>query len=210
MFDACYVINLDRRPDRYEAFCERLPTDWPFPTPTRYSAYDGRDALIVPLGWKATRGAFGCLLSHRSLLRRAAENFESILILEDDVLFRAGFSAKATALVDRCREWDQIYLGGQHVAPTVDTDIKGLRRCVKTQRTHAYAVSARGAARLLPIVDRADTHIDVYYARAQKDELITAYAPAVWLCGQAPGQSDVFGSKQPARVLENYWDEEPQ
>jgi GR25 family glycosyltransferase involved in LPS biosynthesis len=208
-FDCCYCISLDRRPDRWEAFCERLPKDWPFPTPQRFSAYDGRDALIIPENWKATTGAFGCLLSHRVLLRQAAEAQESVLILEDDVTFRPWFAERAQAMREAIHDndWDLLFFGGQHILPSTQTELCGVRRCVKTQRTQAYAVSARGASLLLPISEAADNHIDVYYARAMHAGTVKAYSAHPWLCGQSAGTSDVFGSKQPARTVDNFWDE---
>jgi len=123
------------------------------------------------------------------------------------VIFRDGFSEHAKALCESVGDWDQIFFGGQHVMPSQSTDNPDIRKCVKCQRTHAYAVSARGAATLLPLLEVTETHVDVLYARAQYDGLIKAYAPSLWLCGQGPGTSDVFGSKQPARTVENYWDE---
>jgi GR25 family glycosyltransferase involved in LPS biosynthesis len=205
----CVCINLDRRPDRWAAFCDRLPKDWPFPYPERFSAFDGKDSLIIPPGWLATPGAFGCLLSHRVLLRETAERNQTILILEDDVIFRPNFSEQARLFVENVLDWDMLYFGGQHLPDfhSLPTEHSNVRKCVKTQRTHAYAITPGAAERLLPLAEATDSHIDVLYARAQYDGLVKAYAAHPWLCGQTAGTSDVFGTKQQARTVDNFWNE---
>lgn len=208
--DATHCISLDRRPDRWARFVANVPTTWTFPQPQKFSAYDGREVLVIPPNWKATPGAFGCLLSHRVLLREAVEKRQTILIFEDDVIFRPAFCEKLSSILATAPPFDLLFLGGQHVVPSLPCEYTGLRKCRKTQRTHAYIVSPEGADVLLPIAERADTHIDVLYARAMDLKAIVAYAVASWLCGQTGGESDIFGANQRGRTEENYWDEVPQ
>ena len=206
MFDHCFFLNLDRRPDRWQAFCERLPHDWPFPTPTRFSGVDGR-CCTVPESWQATPGAYGCMLSHRMILERAADNDESVLILEDDAVFRPGFASEAIRLLTVVpRGWHQLYFGGQHdkLLPP-EPVVSGLVRCCGTRKTHAYAVSPDGAAQLAIALQAADTHADCVFHKLHRN--IAAYAASPWLVGQAAGISDIFGSQ--ASVRENFWDEVP-
>ena len=127
MFDRVLVLNLDRRPQRWEAFCARLEKrgDWPFPEPQRYSAVDGKeipsDDFPPSERWKSSPGARGCFLSHRQILGEVAAGTENVLILEDDAFCVKGFGVKvAEFLAAVPDDWDQIYLGGQHLYPFRD------------------------------------------------------------------------------------------
>ena len=206
MLDHCFCLNLDRRLDRWEAFCERLPHDWPFPTPARISAVDGRQCRI-PESWKATPGAYGCMLSHRLILERAAENSERVLILEDDAVFRTGFSELAKRLLCEVPTgWHQLYFGGEHDKLLPSSAVRpGLVRCHGTRKTHAYVVSPEGAAQLAIALQSADTHVDCVFHKLH--QRIASYAASPWLVGQAAGVSDIFGLQ--SRVGENFWDEVP-
>lgn len=122
IFDACYLINLDRRKDRLshaKAEVERaklvqcLQPQVPL---TRISAVDGltldveklgREGRISPLGLERFRlpveeklfgmdlsaGAVGCALSHRLAWQKVVKaQCKAALILEDDVEFHHRFS----------------------------------------------------------------------------------------------------------------------
>ena len=56
IFEKTVCINLERRPDRWKAFLERVDAiDWPFDTPNRELAIDG-DRCGVPRWWRQGRG----------------------------------------------------------------------------------------------------------------------------------------------------------
>ncbi|TWU39483.1 hypothetical protein [Novipirellula artificiosorum] len=57
--DRCFLINLDRREDRLREWMRQLPQPWPFPTPQRFAAIDGR-RVPTPPQWRAGNGAWGC------------------------------------------------------------------------------------------------------------------------------------------------------
>ncbi|KAK7195189.1 glycosyltransferase family-like protein [Novymonas esmeraldas] len=121
IFDACYVLNLDRRPDRWahvqqqvkQAKLSRfLKADVAV---TRVSGVDGdtldvaalhRSGALTDLGYQRsqlpteeklygmdlTRGAIGCALAHRAVWQRVvAEQRACALILEDDLEFHHQF-----------------------------------------------------------------------------------------------------------------------
>lgn len=211
MYDQVLCINLDRRPERWEAFCDRLPRPWPWGVPQRFSAADGL-ALYrqkqIPPRWTASPGAYGCYLSHLAVLERTAEAGESALIFEDDCLFRADFAAKAAAFLQNVpADWHQLYFGGQHgderrPAPPVPV-APGVCRCVQTRRTHAYAVSPAGAPLLLDTLRRGFNHVDVLYLMEHRR--INAYCPDEWMCGQAAGVSDIFGFNAPVHLPDQWW-----
>ena len=131
-----YVINLDRRRDRWEAL-EAQPEVRKIPNVQRFSAVDGKtlnaetDSRISVIGRynikNFTRrshdmldsiGGVGCALSHITLWQKlAASDQEVFLILEDDLIVRDGMwgrvrtaFAKYPWLADTSK-WDLWSLG---------------------------------------------------------------------------------------------------
>ena len=99
MFERVYCINLARRAERWQEFTSGLPDDWPFPQPERFEAIDG-ERCPPPAWWNTSPGAWGCWRSHVAILKRCLnEGIDSVLILEDDAIFREGFTAKAEAFL---------------------------------------------------------------------------------------------------------------
>ena len=97
-FSKIYCINLDRRPDRWEESLkefERLNIDV-----NRVSAIDG--------------GASGLTQTNYNILNEAIlNNYENILILEDDVKFIDCFYEKFNNKMGYLpKDWDLLYLGG--------------------------------------------------------------------------------------------------
>ncbi|KAF5222632.1 putative glycosyl transferase-like protein [Trypanosoma cruzi] len=121
IFDACYVLNLDRRRDRWahvQRQIARVGLEKFIQPPakvTRVSGVDGnsldvealhRDGVITDLGYTRfllpteeklfgmdlTRGAIGCALGHRKIWEMiVAERRTRALVLEDDVEFHHKF-----------------------------------------------------------------------------------------------------------------------
>src|SRR5690349_1383334 len=74
LFDRIVCINLDRRPDRWESFSQRLaPAGIPADRVMRFAAIDGT-ILPPPPWWKAGRGAWGCHQSHVRVLEDALQD----------------------------------------------------------------------------------------------------------------------------------------
>lgn len=205
VFDQVVCVNLDRRPDRWSQFCQRLQKiDWSFLTPDRFSAIDG-NLCRPPNWWTQTSGAWGCLQSHISILENALQNgINSILVFEDDADFIDEFSNKVLEfLADVPDDWDQIYLGGQHLSssriPPIPIGPKILR-CKNVNRTHAYAV--RGIKFITEIYrhlqdypSHARTprhHVDHRLGILHGTDKYNIYAPRKWLVGQVGGPSDVL------------------
>src|SRR5262245_46044684 len=111
---AVVCINLKRREERWKAFQERLPGDWPFRKIVRFPAIDGR-ACVPPPWWKESAGAWGCYRSHLRVVEDCLNNdLESVLVLEDDAEFPPTFAADAAEFLRHVPDdWDMLYLGGQ-------------------------------------------------------------------------------------------------
>ena len=180
--DDAFVINLDRREDRKQAFLEAHP-DLRGGV-RRLPAYDGRYLDIKTPGlaalfktndffWK--KAVMGCALSHLkvwSLLSTETTDIQSILILEDDVRLQKGWrDAWSRAYSSLPNDWDCVYLGGVlppnrgAFANTLERVGPGLARVapntvfgqtVATRYFHfcayAYVLSRRGAKKILDMI----------------------------------------------------------
>jgi len=134
---------------------------WPV---ERYSAVDGAKVQI-PAEWTGSPGAYGCLQSHLAVVRHArAQGRESVLIMEDDVLFDKQFHEKFRECVRSLPEnWDMLFFGCLHSdQPTpVANGIEKLRGSFSTfmyaLRQRVYDAFIRLNSRAKQAVDRNNT-----------------------------------------------------
>ncbi len=205
-------INLDRRPDRWEQFQHNCP----IAGVERSAAIDGRRCR-PPEWWRQGGGAWGCMLSHISILQAALmdgldQRGGVLLVLEDDALFPPDFAEKAERfLLAVPKDWDQLYFGGQHrgVRARPPQRINGeVIRPYMVNRTQAYAV--RGEFMRVLYRHLCDWPDHARHPRHHVDhrmELLHAsgrhnvYAPTRWIIGQAGGKSDVSGRM----AQDRYW-----
>jgi len=200
-FDRVVVVNLARRPERMAEFWRNLGEAWPFARPRRFDAVDG-SAVAIPAQWKRGAGAWGCMLSHRAIMREAiAEGIGSILVLEDDAVPVAGFGQKAADFLRRVPEdWDCLMLGGEHLAAPKPV-AAGVVQCVSTNRTHAFAIRRRMMPGLLKFWETVtNDHCDIVLAACMG--YFKAYAPQPFLIGQRAGFSDVTMREEKGRLFE--------
>ena len=124
------VINLDRRPDRWEAFEKRalrVAGERFLERCERVSAVDGSmlapsaelDHLFRDNTFGLRRGVVGCALSHLSIWREVAEgNAPGCLVFEDDARVADGFTGQLVELCGRLLELDEPFdmaiLGYEH------------------------------------------------------------------------------------------------
>src|SRR5687768_899921 len=102
-------INLDRRPERWDRMQARFAAAGVGPV-ERFQAVDGSGGG-VPASWPYSSGAYGCLQSHLAVVREArALGQESILIMEDDVVFADGFHEQFQERVRSLpADWDMLF-----------------------------------------------------------------------------------------------------
>lgn len=123
----CYVVNLDRREDRWTVFKKRaeqasIEECWTRKY-RRFPAIDGKKLrstrqlrrIFDPNNYNWTRGVIGCALSHIRLwcdLVNGSEN--GLVVLEDDVQFCPLFKTKLAVVYNDSKQipdWDIIELG---------------------------------------------------------------------------------------------------
>ena len=124
-----FVINLDRRKDRYNDFLKRIPFD--SDVCERFSAIDGKN--IKDFKHKDNPFVIGCHLSHKNILNLVVddENIKDddiILIFEDDVFFSDSFDLEIRKIVQFLKKLDKInyllYIGGRFTLNFKPSSIK--------------------------------------------------------------------------------------
>jgi hypothetical protein len=211
LFERVFVINLARRPERWSTFCKYLPCDWPFVSPQRYEALDG-EVVTPPHWWHGGRGAWGCYKTHVRILEDCLnQNYQSVLILEDDAVCIKGFTAKVQQFFDAVPgDWSLIYLGGQHLEEDQRLPRKvndWVYRPFNVNRCHCYGFRGR---QIIEQVYRhlhnfqdwkVSHHVDHYLGELHKRTEKGCYVPKEWLVGQNEGMSDICGKKLEVRIF---------
>ncbi len=198
-FDRVVFLNLARRRERLARFTQSFG-DWPFKTPVRFEAIDGAQ-IQIPDYWNKSPGAWGCMLSHRAVLRNAiVDGVSSLFVLEDDACPVPDFAAHAADfLANVPDDWDCLMFGAEHLATPVPVS-DGVVRCMGSNRTHAFALRGRIMPTLLEYWHRYKTdHCDIVLASLMR--YFKVYAPDPFLIGQDAGPSDVTGHDERLRFL---------
>lgn len=117
-FDNIFLINLERRKDRWDSVSSKL--DKLGIAVEKFRAYDGellnkfvdKNVLV-----RRTGGYIGCLLSHLEVMKIALERgYERILILEDDIAIHKDIHKYFDIIMSEVERngnsnWDILYLG---------------------------------------------------------------------------------------------------
>lgn len=160
-----FVVNMDACADRWAAVRPRLEAAG-FGDLRRWPGVDARKGEELQAAWAAVGwprfdasdaefvsypGKQGCLLSHVALWRHILEaGLPVAVIFEDDVEFHARWAELAPKYYAATpTDWDALYLGSQ-----IDYFGGVPSHIMRTPVfcTHAYAVTAAGARRLLSTV----------------------------------------------------------
>ena len=198
-FERVYVINLKRRPDRRRRLEQLMKdTKWPFKKPIWFDAVDG--SKVPPgNGFISGGGAWGCRQSWSRILEECLnEEVKSVLVLEDDAVWRDDFASQVKGFFDRVpSDWECVFLGGQNMAtPRIIVD--GVGRSKNTQRTHAIGLRGGGIRKAYHCMVTSDRHIDHRFG-PESGRWTTTYQPVPFLIGQDSTQSDISGRKDHAR-----------
>ena len=188
-----YVINLDRRSDRFDKFKLEYKGCLKY---TRYSAVDGRalksslqlQRLFDGNDYNMRRGMVGCALSHIKLIIEFLNSSNKMMVvLEDDIQFTENFDSKLEILLADCQtyDWDMIYLGchlrnKNNVNKSEEFRVERMNASESLSYsmggTFGYVISKNGAMKLLEFINvngmsngidtvqqKAADHMDIYY-----------------------------------------------
>ena len=200
-FERVVCISLKRREDRRRRLRKLIKeSGFPFAAPKFMDAIDGGSGLI-PVGnnFRSGGGAWGCRQSWVRVLEEAmTDGVESLLVLEDDAIWRPSIAEECEAFFeDVPSDWQIVFLGGQNMKPPANV-AEGVGRTRNTQRTHAIGFRREGMRWLYRITASADRHIDHKIGAAMAG-YNKAYEPIPFIIGQDATQSDISGRKDNAR-----------
>lgn len=212
-FDRVVVVSMaDRMELRKRFYNELSRRGWPFKMPEVFTGVPGR-LLPTPQGWPTSAGAWGCMLSHQQILQHAiVDGVKRLLVLEDDAVLVPGFSERAREFLNLVPDdWDMLFLGGQHDDPPLAVlqgglppAYSGLVRCIRTERTHAYAVQGDFMRTLYRQWVSRMGHCDVVLQSLIPTHKV--YAPRFFLAGQGEHVSDINSAKKRTE----FWDRRPE
>ncbi|VDD77357.1 unnamed protein product [Mesocestoides corti] len=169
-FDQIYLINLERRPDRLEKMTYALREQGIEAKLIR--ATDGKELNPESIKqWNITQlsgyadpyhkralkyGEIGCFLSHYRIWQdMLTDDYERILILEDDLRFVPGFTRRLRATVEEADvgmpDWELLYVGRKRMSSNEEM-VPGTRHLAFPSYTYwtlAYVLRRSGAHKLM-------------------------------------------------------------
>jgi GR25 family glycosyltransferase involved in LPS biosynthesis len=216
-FDRVYVINCAHRPDRKARVMSHLLGSGMVENPDKLAVFNAivGDWTTNPACWTSGQGAWGCLRSHQRLVEdvmhdrddRYQPKLGNVLVLEDDVVFLDKALEDLNRFMEAVPEdWDQIYLGGQHMQQHEDTDNPAVIVGRSVNRTHAYALAAKAWQPFYRHISHApdyhgsNKHIDHQLELAHRRRDWKVYCPRVWICDQEEGSSNISGKTSPRQT----------
>jgi glycosyl transferase family 25 len=195
-FDHIYVLNLDRRPDRWSNIQKQLERIC-VSKAVRFSAIDKKP------GW------IGCFDSHLAILQRAFDaKARNVLVLEDDAELYSDWTTIWQASSRQIHpDWDMLYLGynlnpdANMPPPFIAPNLLHLNDALTT---HAYAVNGKcleGIIQHIKACIGQNTPIDLVYNKLFSQ--IKAYGVYPMLFYQAVGFSDILGCESNFHFRQN-------
>jgi GR25 family glycosyltransferase involved in LPS biosynthesis len=164
-FSKIYCVNLPSRPDRRQNAINQFNKiglkGYQF-----FNAIDGRELNLKAGSAFLNPAMVGCYLSHYLIIREAIENnYESILVFEDDINFIVGAATFLDYAIPTVpADWEFIYLG-YTVYPKEIKNTKILSDYWAIPGhcwgTHAYAVRGNGIAKLWQGLKHITNQIDI-------------------------------------------------
>lgn len=187
-FEKVYVINLDRRKDRYENFIKEL-SKFNITGFERVSGVDGKNLTLKKNN--LLLGEIGILLTHIEIIKKCQKDgVENVLILEDDVTFTNEIKKIDEYMSSLPKDWDFIYFGGNHTygkQPLMINDkINKLNYSVGLQ---CVGINKRMFEPILNLLSLIEKQVDTYYAELHS--VCNAYCFNPNIAKQSIGFSDI-------------------
>jgi hypothetical protein len=182
-FDKVYCVNLDKRTDRLENFQKQVDKhnlgDY-----TRISAVDGKTLDLSDYSKTLSCGELGLVLTNLQIIKEAKENnFEKILILEDDCTFEDEIINIQEYFDKLPFDWDMLYMGGNHnvhigvMPPNVINE--KVCKLHTTYSTHFVGIKNTVYDHILLLLSHYKNPLDVSYVTLQKIFNVYSFYPAI-------------------------------
>jgi hypothetical protein len=186
-FDKIYVINLDRRLDRYDSFKKEM-SKYGIENVERFSAIDGSTLVN---NTSLLSGEIGVLQSHLEIIKKCKEdNLKNVLILEDDVYFLNEILKLDNYMSLVPNDWDFIYFGGNHVYGTPPEIInEKIIRLNYTVALQCVAINNSMFDVIEAVLPKMKKQVDGYYADLHKTFNAYGFYPS--MAKQIAGFSDI-------------------
>lgn len=171
-----YVINLDRRPDRYEKFKEINKVNDVESWFKRFKAVDGQElqpsvylrVLFSENDYNWRKGILGCACSHIKLWSMLSESkkYDRYIIVEDDALLVPNFVEKLASQYKTLKDdWDILFFGHHIIDDYKDNNTFSLTETGRAEKwnmyislqksrggTFGYMISKSGAQKMLSYI----------------------------------------------------------
>jgi GR25 family glycosyltransferase involved in LPS biosynthesis len=181
-FDKTVCINLDRRFDRWSE-CVAEFDKHKLTNIHRFKAIDGKDLKQTSSGFM-TPSRMALVLTNIQIIEEAIKNnYESILILEDDIEFGPQVIKMDSYFDSLPNDWDMLYFGGNHnthmgIRPP---DIINEKVCKlhNTYSTHCVAINKKAYEPILDRIKKCDNALDVIYVELQNKLDVYSFYPMI-------------------------------
>ena len=114
------------------------------------------------------KGFLSCKRAHWRVLKEAYENnYDNVLILEDDVIFKDNIEEIFSNAIEQMKdkEWDMLYLGARHDNPTI-MNSENIMRMTGSLGAFGYAISKTLIRILYVSLLKNGCEVDTYYKEA--------------------------------------------
>lgn len=214
--DKVFVINLEHRTDRREQIIEELKRVgidnyeiFKAIQPTEETMKIWNPNFIIPMHpWfkmknkngdvtKYRIGALGCMLSHLEIIKKCVENnYENVLILEDDTIFKIDngwkFDTIMSVLDSQIKDlnFGLLYLTGNHKDAILEKKTDNITQVKGSLTTGSYIINKRVMKCIVDEMIHFPLEIDLFYSRYIHKQY-PCYCIMPHLAGQRDGYSDI-------------------
>lgn len=179
-FDAVYVINLNRRWDKWSLCNEELVKHQILAT-----RFEGHDLALKELG------NTGCTASHRGVLELICHHgHKRTLVLEDDFqILHDDFNQRFECMLAQIPDnWDMLYLGGHYAEKPQARISKHVIKIGAMLTTSSYAINYETAREIAPFIS-GNGPIDTLYFDTNRTKNCYIFQPRLMV--QRPCFSDI-------------------
>ncbi|ACO33284.1 glycosyltransferase family 25 protein [Acidobacterium capsulatum] len=192
-------INLDRRPDRWQAVQQKF-TEHRISNVERLSAVDARTAVIPDHLSHLRPQDYACTMSHLAAVKQAKrEGCENVLIFEDDVTLDPALNDLFPGyMAELPEDWHMFFLGCYHLVEPIAVS-PHIVRGVEALTAHAYCVRATLFDEFIALNENPPAIVDRNNTILQRRFHCYCFQPN--LAGQEQGYSDVMEEVMPEKPL---------